>query len=251
MGPKLASAQETDIALNAAGQQKSVYVYIGQRIRERRKLLNLSQSQLAEMAGFSYQQMQKYENGASQISAGKLLLFAKIMNVPPSYFYEGLSLDDTIGKRIENNVIQKTRTEPLRILLVEDSPADIILFKKALESCSDAVDLHSIHDPETVMDFLQNHQVKYGQKQPDLVILDLSMPKISGMELLKSIKKHPKTLELPVVILTNSISIKDMMSSYREGAAGFIQKSVDMEEYTESVGIIAKYWSKIVALPCN
>lgn len=235
--------------MNVTEQHKSVYVYIGQRIRERRKLLGLNQSELAGLMGFSYQQMQKYETGASHVSAGKLLLFARILNVPPSHFYDGLNLDENIGKRIGEKVIQRTRTEPLRILLVEDNPADVILFKKAISACPEPTDVHTIHDAETVMDFLQNHEAKYGRKQPDIVVLDLSMPRLSGMELLKLIKKNPKTLELPVMILTNSINIGDMMESYRQGAAGFIQKSAGMQEYAESMEVVTKYWSKIVALP--
>ena len=237
--------------MNLTEQYQSVYVFIGRRIKERRKLLNLSQSQLSEMMGFSYQQIQKYETGASQISAGKLLLFAKILNVPPHYFYEGLNLEEAVGKRVDQQVIQKTRTEPLRIVLVEDNPADVILFRKALASCSEQADVHVIHDSEKLMDFLQNHGTHFGQKSPDIVVLDLSLPKLTGLDLLKSIKKHPKTLELPVIVLTNSINIKDMMSSYREGASGFIQKSVALEDYIESLDIMVKYWSKIVALPCN
>lgn len=236
--------------MNFTEQHKSVYVFIGQRIKERRKLLGLSQSELAEMMGFSYQQMQKYETGASHVSAGKLLLFARILNVPPNYFYEGINLEENIGKRLDNQIIQKTRVEPLRILLVDDNPSDVILFKKTLSACSEPVSVHVIHTPETVMDFLQNHEIKYGQKAPDIIILDLSLPKISGMDLLKSIKKNPKTLELPVVVLTNSISTRDMMESYREGAAGFIQKSMNTEDYTESLTTLVKYWAKIVALPC-
>jgi two-component system response regulator len=237
--------------MNAAQQQEPIYIYIGQRIRERRKLLKLNQTELAELMGFSYQQMQKYETGASRVSASKLLMFAKILNVPPSYFYDGIKIEDNIGKRIEPNVIQKGRTRSLRILLVEDNPADVILFKKALTIYADDTDMHVIHDPEHVMDFLQNHEVKYGQKLPDLVILDLSLPKLNGLELLKSIKKHPKIMELPVVVLTNSINVKDMMESYRNGAAGFIQKLVDLDEYVDAIDIVLKYWSKIVALPCT
>jgi len=236
--------------MNFTEQHKMVYVFIGQRIRERRKLLNLNQSDLAEMMGFSYQQMQKYETGASHVSAGKLLLFAKILNVPPSYFYEGIPLEETIGKRLDSHIIQKDRAEPLRILLVEDNPADVILFKKALHNCSEQTDVHSIHDAETVMDFLLNHEKKFGRKPPDILVLDLSMPRLSGMELLKAVKKHPKTRELPVIVLTNSVNVKDMIESYREGAAGFIQKCVDLEEYMESLDVVMKYWSKTVVLPC-
>lgn len=233
----------------SANQNNSVYSFIGQRIRERRKLLKLNQSELADLMGFSYQQMQKYETGASHVSAGKLLLFAKILNVPPSFFYDGLKIDETIGKRIDTNIIQKIRMEPLRILLVEDNPADVILFRKALESSSEPTEVHVIHDAEMVMDYLQNHNSKFGHKPPDLLVLDLSMPRITGIELLKRIKKNAATMELPVIILTNSISVKDMAESYRNGASGFIQKSVDLDEYNEAMDIVVKYWSKIVALP--
>ena len=230
-------------------QHETVYSYIGQRIRERRKLLKLNQAELAEMMGFSYQQMQKYETGASHVSAGKLLMFGKILNVPPSFFYDGLKLEESIGMRIETNIIQKTRTRALRLLLVEDNPADVLLFKKALNARSQQADVNVMHDAEVVLDFLQNHTTKYGQEAPDLVIMDLALPKLSGMDVLKAIKKNPKTMEIPVIILTNSINVKDMLASYRHGAAGFIQKSVDMEEYTEALEGVLKYWSKIVVLP--
>lgn len=237
------------MSMRSSEQQKMVYTYIGQRIRERRKILKLNQSQLAELMGFSYQQMQKYETGSSNISAGKLLWFAKILNVPPSYFYDGLNVDDTIGKRIETSVIQKTRTEKLRVLLVDDNPADVVLFKKALSCCKEQAELHVIYEADQVMDFLQHHALKYSQRLPDVIMLELSLPKVSGFELLRSIKKFSKTAELPVVILTHSISIRDLMDSYRQGAAGFIQKSVNLEEYSECLEIVLKYWSKAVALP--
>ena len=231
-------------------QHECVYVYIGQRIRERRKLLNLSQAELSELMGFSYQQMQKYETGASRVSAGKLLAFAKILNVPASYFYEGLKLEEQIGARIESNIIQRIRTRALRILLVEDNPADVLLFKKALNERAELTNANVLHDAETVMDYLQNHAAKFGKAQPDIVVLDLSLPKLNGMELLKLIKKHPKTMEFPVLVLTNSINVKDMVAAYRNGAAGFIQKSVDLEAYKEDLASVVKYWSRTVALPC-
>ena len=226
-----------------------VYIYVGQRIRERRKLLKMSQTQLAEMMGFSYQQIQKYETGSSQMSVSKLLQFGKILNVPPLFFYEGAKLEDAIGEGIATDIIQKTRTQPLNVLLVEDSPADVILFRKALQACSEQVDLQVIHDSETVGDFLQNHLEKFGKAFPDVVILDLSLPKITGMQLLKSLKGNTETVELPVVILTNSISKKEMREAYRCGAAGFIHKSVDIEHYMESIETAMRYWAKAVSLP--
>jgi CheY-like chemotaxis protein/DNA-binding XRE family transcriptional regulator len=235
--------------MNIAEHQEPVYAYIGQRIRERRKLLKLSQTELAELMGFSYQQMQKYETGVSHVSAGKLLLFAKILNVPPNYFYEGIILQETVGERIDASVIQKTRAKAFRILLVEDNPADVILFKKAISDSEHPVELQTFHDAEATIDFLQNHEAKFNRQLPDLVMLDLSLPKVGGLELLKAIKKHPLLLGLPVVILTNSISMGDMMEAYRLGAAGFIQKSVELDDYMNCMAVVVKYWSKVVALP--
>lgn len=230
-------------------EPQNVYTFVGQRIRDRRKLLRLSQGQLAEMMGFSYQQMQKYESGASQASIGKILQFAKILNVPAEYFYEGVKIDDDIGEGVITDIIQKIRSAPLHVLLVEDSSADVILFRKALSSCSEQVDMHVIHDAEAVSDYLQNHEVKFAKPMPDLVILDLSMPKITGLQLLKSIKSNTATMGLPVIILTNSISKKEMQEAYRLGASGFIQKSVDMEQYMEAIEMAMQYWAKAVALP--
>jgi CheY-like chemotaxis protein/DNA-binding XRE family transcriptional regulator len=230
-------------------KQKLVYSYIGQRIKERRKLLKMNQTQLAQMMGFSYQQMQKYENGSSEVSVSKLLQFAKILNVPPEYFYEGAPTSDEIGETIDSNIIQRTRTEPLNILLVEDNPADVILFKKAMSSSSEPVNVHVIHDAEMVQDFLRNHTEKYGKPAPDIILLDLSLPKITGMQLLKYIKKNPQTMDTPVIVLTNSIHKKELREAYSNGASGFIQKSVELEEYSSAIDITIKYWANVVALP--
>ena len=137
----------------------------------------------------------------------------------------------------------------MRILLVEDNPADVILFEKALSIRAEQTDVHVIHDVEKTLDFINNHDAKFDRQLPDIIIVDLSMPKLGGLDLLKSLKKNPKTMEIPVLILTNSINTTDMMAAYKYGAAGFIQKSVDLEEYIEAMGIVVKYWSKVVALP--
>ena len=235
--------------MNIEEHQNTVYAYIGQRIRERRKLLKLSQTELAELMGFSYQQAQKYETGASHVSAGKLLLLAKILNVPPCYFYEGLNLESPLGTHIDETVIQKDKDRAFSIALIEDNPADVILFKKALTECECDIGVQTFHDMDCALDFLHNHDTKFHQKRPDLVVIDLSLPKKDGMELLKTIKKNTTLQKLPVIVLTNSISLKDMVEAYRLGAASFIQKSVDLSEYMETIGVVIKYWSKIVILP--
>jgi CheY-like chemotaxis protein/DNA-binding transcriptional regulator YiaG len=228
---------------------KSAYAYIGQRIRERRRLLKLNQTQLARQMGFSYQQLQKYESGSNQISIDKLLLFGKILNVPPTWFYEGIRIDEAIGKSIDSDIIPKTRTRPLNILLVDNNPGDVILFQKALAHAPRPTCLHVLHQAEAAQDFLQNHAVKYGKPRPDLIVIDLALPRANGLQLLKTVKSNPQTADIPVVVLTHSSSRKDMMESYRRGAASFIQKAVTAEAYETDVAHLVEYWSGTVALP--
>lgn len=235
--------------MDTAEQQRSVYIHIGGRIRERRKLLKLNQSQLATMMGFSYQQMQKYETGASQVSIGKLLKFARLLNVSPVYFYENIPMEDVIGQAIEDELIHRTRTHPLSVLLVDDNPSDITAFQNAIGMCCETVDMQVVQDPFKVMDYIKNHDIKYGKPRPDLIILDISLPKMAGMQLLKTIKGNSQTLDVPVVVLTNSIRRKELQDVYKLGAASFILKSADPQEYMESVTIAIKYWSKAVVLP--
>lgn len=230
-------------------KSKSVYIYVGQRIKERRRLLKMNQTQLAQLMGFSYQQMQKYENGMSEISVSKLLRFAQIFNVPPSYFYEGAPTDDLIGSSIHSPIIQKQRSTPLNILLIEDNPSEVILFNNAVQESHDKVNLHILHDAGLMHDYLQNHDSKYGKAMPDVIVLDISLPKISGLQLLKSIKRNTQIQEIPVLMLTNSINRDEMIEAYKCGAAGFIQKSVDLHEYGDAISTAIKYWSKVVSLP--
>ncbi|MDE2030351.1 MAG: response regulator [Alphaproteobacteria bacterium] len=232
-------------------EQQKIYAYIGQRVRERRKLLKLSQKSLAALMGFSYQQVQKYEMGASKVSAGKLLAFARILNVPVGYFYEGFRREEEIGARIAGGLIQKRPARAFHILLVEDNPSDVILFRKALAFHAARIGIHSIHDPGEVMGYLQNHEAKFGHPFPDLIVADLAMPKISGLDILRAVKRTAATAAIPVVILTNSVSAGDMAQSYRCGASGFIQKAVDFDAYRNTIETAVKYWSEVVALPCG
>ena len=230
--------------------QKSVYVVIGQRIRERRKLLRMSQAQLAERMGFSYQQIQKYESGTSQASAGKLLLFSKVLNVPPAYFYDGITIDDEIGKGIDNDVISKARDRGFNVLLIDDNIQDAMLFQTVIARLFGQVDLHIINNADMVLDYLQHCESKYCKARPDLIAMDLSLSRASGLQLLKSIKSHPKASDIPVVIITNSVSKTEMMESYRRGSVGFIQKSTVNSEFKDAIETLIHYWSKVVILPC-
>ncbi|MDX1922263.1 MAG: response regulator [Alphaproteobacteria bacterium] len=230
-------------------QQPSIEQFVGNKIRERRKLLKLNQTELATMLGISYQQVQKYESGATTLTLGRLMHIAQILNVQPNFFYDGAPTPDVAGQLPASEVITKTRKRPLQVLLIEDNSSDEILFKNAVEQCGIAADIHCMQQPDRVMDFLQNHDTKYGRARPDVIVLDLNLPKISGMELLRLIKKNQQLADIPVIILTNSIRVQEMQECYRLHAAGFIQKSIDFDEFCEDIATAMKYWAKTVILP--
>ena len=228
--------------------QPQLYRHVGLRLKERRRLLNMSQGKLAELAGISYQQVQKYEGGQSQLSLGRMIQFARLLNVSPDYFYEGAPTE-TIGVPVDSDVIDRSKTRPLNILLVEDNPADAILFDRATSGYKNEIRVYCLNDPELTMDYFNNHQSKYGQGAPDLLVIDLNMPKMNGLQLLKELKGNSQTMATPAVVLTHSISRKEMMEAYRLGASGFIQKVMDLDEYRQSVEIMVRYWQQAVALP--
>jgi len=230
-------------------RHNNVYTYVGQRIKERRKLLKLNQAQLAQMMGFSYQQMQKYESGSSQISVSRMLQFSRVLNVPATYFYDGARIEDSIGKEIGSDIMQRTRTKPLNILLVENNSGDIMQFRRVLSTCCEQVDVYVINECDRVMDFLNHHSSKYGQEKPDIIILETMLSRTGGLQLVKTIRKMPTLSSIPIVVFTNSISKKEMLESYMCGVAGFIQKNTDIQEYISTVDIMIRYWSKAVILP--
>lgn len=228
----------------------SIDKFVGNKIKERRKTLKLSQSKLAELMSLSYQQIQKYESGSNKVTIKRLIHLSKALNVPTSYFYEGVQIDDDeFGESLVNDVIKTGRTNPLNVLLVEDDAGDEILIRNIIEDCAEEVNVHSIRDSDTVMEFLFNHKSKYAKPRPDIVFLDLMLPKTDGISLLKEIKKNRSVADIPVIILSNSIETDKMLDAYNNNASGFVTKSVDFEELSESISSAIHYWGNTVVLP--
>ena len=224
-------------------------IYIGNKIKERRKQLKLSQQDLAKILSISYQQVQKYESGDTSTTLVRLFQIASALNATTEFFLEGAPSDEDIGEKIKSETISRARGRALEILLVEDNSGDQLLFRKAIEMCAEEVSVNVISDSEKVSDYLSNTKSKYGQETPDLVLLDLSMPKVSGMDILKQIKKNQAISHIPVIIVTNSVRTTDMEQCYKLGAAGFVLKSTDFDAYVKMISLFVEYWSKVIILP--
>ena len=136
-------------------------------------------------------------------------------------------------------------TREAEILLVEDNPEDVELTVHALQEGKLANRIEVVRDGEEALDYLFCRG-PYGQRSfefpPRLVLLDLKLPKVDGLEVLRQIKSDPRTKAIPVVILTASREEKDMVNSYHLGVNGYIQKSVDFDKFRETVRQLGLYW---------
>ena len=144
------------------------------------------------------------------------------------------------------------RSRPIIILYAEDDEDDRLLTRDALRASRLANVLYVVEDGEEAMDYLFRRG-KYvdpaASPRPDLIILDLNMPKKDGPEALKEIKATPGVRHIPVVILTTSKTEEDIFRSYDLGASSFIAKPVTFQSMVEIVQTLGRYWFEIVELP--
>lgn len=132
------------------------------------------------------------------------------------------------------------------ILLVEDNPFDIKLTMKAFEKINLSHRVYVAHDGEEALNFIFTI---IDKKLLKVALLDLKLPKVSGLEVLKEVKSNPKTKILPVVILTSSQEERDLIRSYNLGANSFIGKPVDYDKFIQAVSEIGIYWTFFNKLP--
>ena len=140
----------------------------------------------------------------------------------------------------------------IEILLVEDNEADEELAVHALRTNNLANQIHVAHDGEEALDFLfcrGEHNGRAFERPPRLVLLDLKLPKIDGLEVLRQIKNNPRTRAIPIVILTASREERDMVEGYHLGVNSYIQKPVDFVQFREIVKQLGLYWLVVNLAP--
>lgn len=133
----------------------------------------------------------------------------------------------------------------VEILLVEDNPADVELTMHALRHNNLANRIHVARDGEEALDFLfcrGSHSKRSFDNPPRMVLLDLKLPKVDGLEVLRQLKGDSRTKAIPVVILTSSKEDRDMVSGYRFGVNSYIQKPVDFTAFRETIKQLGLYW---------
>jgi two-component system, chemotaxis family, response regulator Rcp1 len=142
-----------------------------------------------------------------------------------------------------------TGAVPIEVLLVEDSPGDVRLTREAFKDAKVHINLHVASDGAEAMAFLGREGVHSNAPRPDLILLDLNLPKKDGREVLAELKESPALKCIPVVILTTSASEADIQGSYQRHANCYITKPVDLEGFLKVVKSIDSFWLSVVKLP--
>ncbi|MCH6201552.1 response regulator [Aquiflexum sp. LQ15W] len=141
--------------------------------------------------------------------------------------------------------------KPIHILLVEDNEGDIFLMLEAFEDFRIKNKISIARDGKEAIEFLYKENKFKDAENPDLIILDINLPKKSGHEVLKSIKSNPGTSHIPVIMLSTSSSEKDITLSYQNRVNCFITKPIEADEFMKAITSIEDFWLSIVSLPEN
>lgn len=139
--------------------------------------------------------------------------------------------------------------QPIDILLLEDEMADAYLIKIALKKNNILARLHHVLDGREGLGFLQKKGDYSNVPRPDLILLDLNMPRMNGYEFLAAIKSDERFKSIPVVVFSTSDVESDILSSYQLGAASYVTKPVGVEQFILAINKISDYWMAVVRLP--
>ncbi|MFF1418162.1 response regulator [Streptomyces sp. NPDC058280] len=142
-----------------------------------------------------------------------------------------------------------TPVQPIEVLLVEDDAGDELMTREAFEDNKIRNTLHVVRDGEEALDFLYRRGAHEGAPRPDLVLLDLNLPKYDGRQVLEQIKTDPDLALIPVVVLTTSSAEEDILRSYKLHANAYVTKPVDLDQFIKAVRQIDEFFVSVVRLP--
>jgi CheY-like chemotaxis protein/DNA-binding XRE family transcriptional regulator len=226
-------------------QKENISKPFGSSVRVWRNRLGISQEELAERASLHRTYISDVERGARNVSLASIekLAHALEVSVPTllSYSQESPAPE---GSMPANGLVD--------ILFVEDNDDDIDLAVQALRRANIANHIHTLRDGAAALDFLFCTG-EFAQRQPgdrpQLILLDLGLPKIDGLEVLRRIKSDPRTRQIPVVVLTVSSRDQDILMSKRFGAEAYIIKPVDFKNFSEVAPKVNLQWALLKPAP--
>ncbi len=144
--------------------------------------------------------------------------------------------------------LNKTQ-QSIDILICEDNLGDVYIIKNTLTNSTSNYNFHHVDNGETALNYLQKTEEYKDAARPDLILLDLNLPKKHGLEVLQEIKTNPDLKTIPVIVLTSSKSQQDILKSYELFGSCFVTKPFDFEEFGNAMKDIEKFWLNLVQLP--
>lgn len=150
---------------------------------------------------------------------------------------------------LEGQYLYEGHSRPLHVLLVEDNPGDVRLMREAFRSGGSDRNLDSVEDGEEALAYLYRKHPYTSAPKPDLIFLDLNLPKKDGREVLSEIKQDQSLRRIPVVVLTTSEAERDISRVYELHANCYIKKPTDLDEYMEVIRACENFWLHVVRLP--
>jgi CheY-like chemotaxis protein len=139
--------------------------------------------------------------------------------------------------------------KPIHILLVEDNAGDVLLIKEAFEEARIINEISTVGNGEAAIHFLEKTEPYQNADRPDLILLDINMPRKNGIEVLDHIKNSKELKQIPVIMLTTSSDDKDILTSYQSHANCYITKPVDVDDFMDTISKIETFWVQLVKLP--
>lgn len=137
----------------------------------------------------------------------------------------------------------------IEILLVEDNPADVLIAREALSEAKLLNSIHVVEDGVQAMEYLRKQKQYRSAARPDLILLDLNLPRKNGREVLEEIKEDPILMSIPIVVLTTSSAEEDILRSYHLHANCYVVKPVEFNKFVQAIQSIQEFWFSVVALP--
>ena len=146
-------------------------------------------------------------------------------------------------------MLRTNQSHPIEILMVEDNPSDVRLTIEAFKDAKVRNRMHVVVDGEDAMEFLRREGRYSDAMRPDLILLDLNLPKKNGREVLAEIKADPELRRIPVVVLTTSDDERDIMAAYDLHVNAYVKKPVDLDQFIKIVEAVEDFWLTVVKLP--
>lgn len=225
-------------------------VHLGKKLREFRNRVGWTLTSLAERVGVSHQLIHKYELAHTKISANMLYTFSHIFSTTPNAFFEGYTPQEEESSQSDtDDTISLKERGTIKLLLIEDSSADEFLIRKVLEASDYHFETYCIHNGGDAVNYFKSPPSETPFTRPDLVLLDLNIPKLDGFSVLRAIKQDRNIKDIPVIILTNSLRKSDMVMAYKNFASGYVSKSFEPHAFRKNLEATLAYWIDTVILP--